>query len=318
PTEEPPAAAAAPAEETTEEEAEEAPARPKKRTVRKPKLGDAPVGTFSLLARGEEEAVLARGELVVGQTAHGVTQAVLLCLLLSCNSAQAWTGGLLLGAAAGGVGSFLLTGSGVSGGMANAINTGTVWGFAEGALLLASLPPQPGTAYAGVLAGTTLLGTAAGVALGGLLHPTGGQVAMASSGGVWTAVLVGLFTTPLLNSLQSGFWGMELAAANVGLLGFGYLASHLNYSRGRMFLIDVGGVLGGLVGAAAFVFAGLPASQAQLLGPLIGAGALGGLAGAVLLTSSIDAPSDEFVAQITLFPLVGPEGQTGLALGGRF
>ncbi len=308
--------AVAPAEEAEEEEAE--PVRPRKRTVRQPKLGDAPVGTFSWIARGEEESVLARGELVVGQTVHGGTQAVLFCLLMNCGSPQAWTGSLLVGAAAGGVGSFLLTGSGISGGMANAINTGSGWGFVEGALLLASLPAQSGTAYAGVLAGTTLLGTAAGVALGGLLHPTGGQVAMASSGGMWTALLVGFFATPFLNDLQSAFWGIELAAANAGLIGFGYLASQLNYSRGRMFLIDVGGVLGGLVGAAAFVFAGLPVSQGQLLGPLVAAGALGGLAGAVLLTSSIDAAPEDFVAQMSLFPLVGPEGQTGLAVGGRF
>jgi len=308
-------------EEATDAEEAESPPPPGARVRRTPRVsrGDAPMGSFSLIAHGEEASVLARSELVVGQTLHGLTQAVLVCLLASCSTTQQVAGALLLGGVAGGLGSFFLTGSGISGGMATAVNTGTAWGLAEGLLLLGTFAPSTGTGYAGLLAGTTLLGTAAGVTLGGLLHPTGGQVAMASSGGIWTAVLVGLFSTPFLSGLSSqAFFGMELLAANVGLAGFGFLASRLQYSRGRVFLIDVGGVLGALVGGAAYFLAGLPVSQSQWLGPIAGAGAVGGLVGAVLLTANIDAPPDAAVAELSMFPLLGPGGETGLAFGGRF
>jgi hypothetical protein len=100
----------------------------------------------------------------------------------------------------------------------------------------------------------------------------------------------------------------------VGLISFALLSQSMPVSRGRVLLIDAGGILGGLLGAAAVALA-TDDGDPILVGA--GVGVLGGLGLATWLTSDFDAPA-RTGPQVTLAPtLMGREG-AGLVLGGRF
>src|SRR5512140_112454 len=119
----------------------------------------------SLWAAGEEATVLARSELVVGQTIHGLAQGFLLCGAAGCASQQAWASALLLGAGVGLGASVLGTWGGVTGGPAAALNSGSAWGFAEGVWISLALRETGSPQGAmGLLAATTFAGTGLGLA----------------------------------------------------------------------------------------------------------------------------------------------------------
>jgi uncharacterized membrane protein YuzA (DUF378 family) len=84
-------------------------------------------------------------------------------------------------------------------------------------------------------------------------------------------------------------------------------------SRGRMVLIDMGGLVGGLIGFfTPFVLGTHLQLQPVLLST--GVGMAVGLAGATLLTRGADAPE---APALTLAPTALPGG-AGLSLAGRF
>ncbi|WP_255208099.1 hypothetical protein [Myxococcus sp. AM009] len=276
----------------------------------------APGGRLATAAASEAgrapRSSAARASLVVVQTLHGAAQGVLLCAIGDC-SGQGYAAVSLLGAGAGAASSWLLTRGGVTDGQAAVINSGTVWGFWFGVATLLAFDLEGDNAL-----GATILGgagfTGVGVLLAHLVSPTSGQVSLANSGGLWAGVVTALFLATSDSNDTRGFFAAELGATAAGILSMAILSKYVPVSRGRMLLIDAGGILGGMVGASAvYLTAGDDAGDAILLGS--GIGVLGGLALTTYLTRNFDL---EDAPQVTLAPLTTSRGGTGVSMVGRF
>jgi hypothetical protein len=270
-------------------------------------------GNAAAVASGEEATLLARSELVVGQTVHGIAQGFLLCAAASCQP-PSFASAMLLGAGAGFGVSVLGTWGGITGGPATAINSGTLWGVVEGFWILGLQAEGSPGAVPGVLAATTLAGTGLGVAAALLLHPAGGQVALANSGGIWTSLLAFLVVWPWASDFApQTLPAIELLAMNAGIAGLAFLSTRVEISRGRMLLIDAAGLLGLVLGYTAYQVAGL-APSLTYLGPMMAAGAVAGLAAGAALTYRMDARAP---VKVTLIP-GGPQGTPGASVFAAF
>ncbi|ATB45204.1 hypothetical protein MYMAC_000788 [Corallococcus macrosporus DSM 14697] len=260
----------------------------------------------------EPHSSAARASLVVVQTLHGAAQGILLCAIGDC-SGQGFAAVSLLGAGAGAASSLLLTRGGVTDGQAAVINSGTVWGFWFGVASLLAFDLDGDNALgAAVLGGAGFTGV--GVLLAHLVNPTSGQVSLANSGGLWAGAVTALFLAAADGGDTQDFFAVELGATAAGILSMAILSKYVPVSRGRMLIIDAGGILGGLVGASAvYLTAGNDAGDAILVGS--GFGVLGGLALTTYLTRNFDAPD---APQVALAPLTTPQGGKGVSMVGRF
>jgi hypothetical protein len=219
----------------------------------------------------------------------------------------------LLGAGTGALGSWLLSRPGLTPGQAQVINAGSFWGTWYGTLgaMLLALPTDRGI---GLMMGSSLGMTGVGVLFAHYGRPLSGQVSMANSGGLWAGILTAAFLGALSPNRSSElFLFAELLATGTGLTSLGILSVFHPVSRGRMVLIDMGGLVGGLIGFfTPFVLGTHPQLQPVLLST--GVGMAVGLAGATLLTRGVDAPE---APAVTLAPTALPGG-AGLSLAGRF
>ncbi len=190
----------------------------------------------------------ARAELALFQTLHGATIGVEVCIMLECDSGEAFFGLALLGGAGGAAFSL---GARVTSGQRALANSGAAWGAFNAAMALVATEPDRESAYGATL----LLGQGAGLGLGLLLAadaPTAGQVALTNSGGQWTLALTGLGLLAADVDLDSQQVGTTLAlAADAGLAGGAYLASRLpRVSRAQTLVIDAAGIVGAVAGGA--------------------------------------------------------------------
>jgi hypothetical protein len=255
----------------------------------------------------------ARAGLIVVQTIHGATQGILLCAIADCE-AQGYSSASLLGAGLGVVVSIVGTMDGITPGKSAAINSGTVWGFWFGLASIAALDTEGDDSLATVmLSGAGFTGLGLLVALAG--EPTAGQVAMANSGGLWTGVVTALFLATLDSGDERAFFGAEMAATGGGLLAFSLLSRVVPVTRGRMLLIDAGGIIGGLTGAAVVFSLTGNTVDGDIIFLGAGLGTLGGLAFSTYLTRDFDSRN---VPEVTLVPTTTKRGGMGLAMMGRF
>ncbi len=256
----------------------------------------------------------ARAGLIVVQTIHGATQGILLCAIAECSD-QGYSSASLLGAGLGVAASIVGTMDGITPGKSAAINAGTVWGFWFGIASIIALDTEEDDSYSTVmLSGAGFTGLGLLVALAG--EPTAGQVAMANSGGLWTGVVTALFLATLDSGDERAFFGAEMAATGGGLLAFSLLSRVVPVTRGRMLLIDAGGIIGGLTGAAVvFSFTGNELNDGDIILLGAGMGTLGGLALTTYLTRNFDYRN---MPEVTLAPTTTKHGGMGLAMMGRF
>ncbi|HZI14387.1 MAG TPA: hypothetical protein VE153_28735 [Myxococcus sp.] len=256
----------------------------------------------------------ARAGLIVVQTIHGATQGILLCAIAECKD-QGYSTASLLGAGLGVAVSIVGTLDGITPGKSAAINAGTVWGFWFGLASIVALDTEGDDALATVmLSGAGFTGLGLLVALAG--EPTAGQVAMANSGGLWTGIVTALFLATLDEGDERSFFGAEMAATGGGLLAFSLLSRVVPVTRGRMLLIDAGGIIGGLAGAAlVFSFTGNDLDDGDIIYLGAGMGTLGGLALTTYLTRNFDYRN---MPEVTLAPTSTKHGGMGLAMMGRF
>jgi hypothetical protein len=260
----------------------------------------------------EKPSGFARGSLVVWQTLHGATQGALLCAIADCE-ARAALGVSLLGAGAGAAVSWLLSDGGVTSGQSGAINSGTTWGIWYGLATIGMLDLDGDTSAGAVMASMAGF-TGMGVAVALLLVPTAGQVSLANSGGLWTGVVTALILATMDNGDTKSFFAIESLVSTVGILSFAALAQNYPVSQGRVLLIDSGGVLGGLLGAATVALLGGDGDGAAIGA---GVGALAGLGFTTWLTRNFDTPASAG-PQVSMGPsLLGQQGM-GLMVGGRF
>lgn len=254
--------------------------------------------------------LLAWGELVAFQTLHGVAQGLLLCAAADCQDARALSLAGFAGASVA-AGLSVLGFRKVTSGQSLAINSGTGWGAWNAIALSILLDPEDGRTVAGLVSGVTAAGTLGGIAVAVLLDPRNGSVSLANSTGIWLGVMTLFISIAAEANFEDTTIPIELAVTNVALLGGAVASQFTDISRGRVLLIDAGGVVGLLLGlgVAALINSELPPG---LLGTLPTIGIAGGLIGTYFLTAPIDA-HDEDVADWW----VGPSGR-GLAVGARF
>lgn len=266
---------------------------------------------FPSLPLAETPSNSARLELIAGQALHGGVQGFLVCGLLRCDAVPHLSVSLL-GVGTGALGSWLLSNQGLTPGQAQVINAGSFWGTwygLAGSRVLA-LPTDRGIA---LTMGGALGMTGVGLLFAHYGRPLSGQVSMANSGGLWGGLLSAAFLGVLFpNERSESFLFMNLLATSAGLTSLGILSVFHPVSRGRMLLIDLGGLVGGLVGFFGPILLGANQLQPVLLSA--GVGMAVGLTGATLLTRGVDAPE---APAVTLAPTALPGG-AGLSLAGRF
>ncbi|QAT82277.1 hypothetical protein EJ065_0670 [Corallococcus coralloides] len=256
----------------------------------------------------------ARASLTVVQTLHGITQGILLCEISNCQDGRAYVAVSLLGGGAGAAISLLATRSGLTQGQAAAINSGTVWGFGYGLASIGSFDLDGDSSTGAVMAGA--LGfTGLGLLVAEFARPTAGQVSLTNSGGLWAGVVAGLLMATQSGETQD-FFIIEQGVVGAGLLTFALVSRHLDISRGRVLLIDAGGILGGLMGLSAlFLVLDDDHGDALLVGTAVGV--LAGLGTATFLTRDFDAP-DNTPAVSVVPAAMGRHGGMGLAVLGQF
>lgn len=256
----------------------------------------------------------ARASLTVVQTMHGVTQGILLCSIANCDDTRAYVALSLLGGGAGAAISLLTTRGGLTPGQAAAINSGTVWGFGFGLASLGSFDLDGDKSTGVVMAGALGL-TGVGILVAEFARPTAGQVSLTNSGGLWAGVVAGLLMATQRGETQD-FFRIEQGVVGAGLLTFAVMSRNLDISRGRVLLIDAGGILGGLLGLSAlFLAVNTDNEDALLVGTAVGV--VAGLGTATFLTRDFDAPDD--TPAVSVVPAaMGRHGGMGLAVLGQF
>lgn len=198
--------------------------------------------------RGETASRAARAELAIFQSLHGVAVGIETCVALDCRDGQAVFGLALAGGALGALAALSL--DNLTSGQRALLNSGTIWGATNAALVVAMTDPDSQAA-----AGTLLAGQAVGLFGGAALfavHPTAGQVALANSGGEWVYVLSALALEASRTSLDNHERAASaMIAIDAGLAAGAYLASRFPaVSRAQTLVIDAGGIAGAVGGGS--------------------------------------------------------------------
>ena len=241
----------------------------------------------------------ARAELLFFQTVHGIGLGAEACLIFECESPPPWALSLMLGAGAGLGASLYFSSDGVTPGLARSLTSGTEWGLWNGLMIGLWTKAFEDTSNDGrAVAEGLALGQLAGLGAGGLLYmalePTAGQVSLASSGGIWTTVVV-LLSVAFVEAEPSAraFPGILLVASDLGLVGGAVLASQFPMSAGRVLLVDAGGLLGLLGGVGTAIIIGGSEPDPQLTSGLGFVGTLSGLGLGWYLTRNWDDKGDK-------------------------
>jgi len=196
----------------------------------------------------EEPSASANAELALFQTLHGLALGIELCAALDCEEGGGYLGLSLAGGAAGAIASLKVIGP-ITSGQRALLNSGTAWGAFNAIMAAIAADPDDGTNVALGLMG----GQLAGLAVGGALlktRPTAGQVGLATSGGQWAAVLMGLTLAASTTEASSAEIALSLlVSADIGI-GIGAYIGQLrpDISRGQTYVIDAGGIVGGVAG----------------------------------------------------------------------
>jgi len=236
------------------------------------------------------------------------------CVLIECDAIEPI---LLLPMLGGGVGltaSILLTRDGIRPGEALAINSGLTWGFGNALMfeLGRSLGDASEQSMTGIFMAGQALGDGAGILLNHLTDATEGQVALATSVGLWTG-LTTFFTigaaTDFGASPRAVLWA-TLALADLGLVAGAMWANRRPpMSRGRTLVIDASAALGALVGTGLPVIGGAESATAIFAGGAIGV--LGGWGLGYWLTDEWDAPE----TNVSFAVLPSHNGLTAMVYG---
>jgi hypothetical protein len=196
----------------------------------------------------EEPTSGATAELALFQTLHGLTLGVELCIAVECDDPEPVIGLSLAGGVAGAVLSLKALGP-VTSGQRALLNSGTVWGAFNAIMAIIAGDPDDASSVAlGMIGGQGL-----GLTIGAMLYssrPTAGQVALASTGGQWGGVLMGLvLTAASTDPSEAEIVLSAQIAADAGLAMGAYLATiRPEVSRAQTFVIDAGGIVGGVAG----------------------------------------------------------------------
>jgi len=232
-----------------------------------------------------------RGELALYSTAYGIWTGVATGILLESDDPRAYAALAL----AGGGGGLALAIYGTRGqpmptGRTQAIEAAANWGGLNGGLI-AGLADSSARGTVGATLGAGLAGIAGAVALTKERSPSSGDVALATSGGMWGLAAGGLALTFVDDPDDKLVFGTLLGAADAGLLAMALAARRIDLSRGRSLMIDAGGLVGTLTGVAVPLFFESEEPAAYGAAGLVGMGV--GLASAAVLTRGWDEDDGE-------------------------
>jgi hypothetical protein len=241
----------------------------------------------------EEPTPGAIAELALFQTLHGLALGIEVCVAMKCREPEPYLGLSLAGGVAGAVVSLRLIGP-VTSGQRALFNSGTMWGAFNALTAMMAFTPDDEAGFAvGLIAGQT-----AGLFAGALLfnkRPTAGQVGLATSGGQWAAVLMGLSLMAATTDPSIGELGLSLlVAADVGLAMGAYIGRlRPDISRAQTFAIDAGGIVGGVAGGGLGVMLSGHVED-RTTAAMAALGVAGGLAAATYFTRDWgDSEDDE-------------------------
>ncbi len=242
---------------------------------------------------------LARGELALTMTTHGVLLGLDAYEMLDCDSARCTVSALMLGGGLGLGASLYFSRHGITPGHTQLLSSAITWGGWNGLFINDGFPATPGEA--GVQFASQLVGLAGGLGLWRVWRPTSGEVAMVNTAGFWTAIL-----TVLGHGMVGKFGDIEFrtiaVAADLGLFVGGLLTTRLpGISRGRTLLIDTGGVLGFLAGGLIVVTTDPDSEEVGLTTLFVGTAA--GLGLGALATRRWDVPKPPGNARLTISPM---------------
>ncbi len=190
------------------------------------------------------------------------------------------------GIGAGFLGSFLATRDGIKVGTSSLMIGGAAWGTAIATSLSLGLTVPTRYVYSLAIAGSGV-GMAAGYLIARKLDISAGDAALVNSGGTWGTATGALMAQAIIRTPSSSQFGwFILGGTGLGVLTGSLLAWKLELSRGRVGLIDVGGLAGTGLGFALGYVIGVNSQSEDNLQTAsryaLGGMALGLLAGAVI------------------------------------
>lgn len=257
---------------------------------------------------------LARAELAVLQTIHGIVVGAEVCALAECDDPRALGALLIFGGGLGLGASLLATTDGITPGHTAALNTGTIWGGYSGVMLAGAAEADDAQVVLGMALAGQMIGLGTGELLWRLTRPSAGDVSLASSVGIWSTVLTAFaFGAAEFDSDEQIIFGTVLATGQLGLIGGAFLADYVPMSRGRVLVIDGGGIVGGLMGMGVDLLIQGDRTEAAPFFGLAAAGTLAGLGLAAYLTRNWDVPDLELTT--AAIPL---DGGGMLVVGGTW
>lgn len=235
-----------------------------------------------------------RTELVIGAMVFGGAAGPLLVASILGDSTFGSSGlGLLVymlssgaGIGAGFLGSFLATRDGIKVGYSSLMLGSAVWGTSVATSLSLGLDVPARYIYGLAIAGSGI-GMTAGFLIARKLDISAGDAALVNSGGTWGTATGALLAQAIIrNPSGSQFGWFVLGGTTAGVLTGSLLARKLELSRGRVGLIDVGGLAGTGLGFALGYVIGVNSRSEDNLQTgaryALGGMALGLLASAVL------------------------------------
>ncbi len=270
-------------------------------------------GSLAEALRDEQPNNGSRAELVLAQTLHGVVLGVEAVGALELSGPQPVAAATLLGAGAMAGLSLLYSRDGVTAGQALAINSGTAWGAWHGLLLPTVISDRSYTNQ--FLMAGQLVGAVAGHFAWSGLGLAAGDVALMNSTALYagTATLIGLSVFGINGFTAGTLNGVLLAVTDLGLVAGYLLSRQYPLGRGRVLVMDVGALLGGLLGSSVVFLASFN-GQAALVGGLLGGA--GGIAASLYVTRNWDLEWAGIPVQVGLAPTQHGGGQ--LAVSGSF
>lgn len=276
----------------------------------------APIPGVMETTRDGPPSIYSRAELIVLQTIHGLVVGGEICVITECNGAQ-MVGGVLLGTGAVAlVTSLILTNGGITPGQTASLDAGALWGGSLTLSLMGAIGGDDGISSGEV--GAVLAGQLVGMGLGQgiwmLTRAGPGDVSLASSGGLWFGTLSAL--TALMLATDAGIEGTTMAGVifGGGLAGLGLGATLAHYapmSRGRVFIIDGGALVGTLMGVGVSLLVAADGQEAFLPPAL---GLVAGLGLTAYLTRHFDEPEAPQVAAFA----TPTDGGLLVGVGGAF
>jgi hypothetical protein len=257
-----------------------------------------------------------RAELAFFETLHGVAFGLEVCALTQCRDGGAILGLPLLFGSAGLTATLLSTSGGVGAGTVASLEAGVAWG-SWNAAAIGVIRDLRSTEVGGLLMAAQALGLGAGGALAATLHPTGGQVSLANSVGLWSGALM-LFArgTTNFHGGDASVLKTLLVATDVALPAGALVAAAFPISRGHALLIDSGGVGGALLGMGAVALIGGDSAHRSTYFKAMIPATLLGLAAATFWTRRWDGPEPLAAVPVSLMitpPLDGHGATAGLA-----